>query len=217
MATQYNKMTVSGTLPSGEVWSCGAAYKREDLIQDNVIRDYEGLLDQANVAWGVIRDWESTDPLRTLLSVGGAINKVRWEYRDGPELIQAAEVTGTPVAGFGAMTKTFQTSLVFSLLTGRAGRSYRGRIYWPALGAVIEADGRVQTSRIQNAANQMAEFLKDAGRRGGGQPDVDPGVYSSTLDVWTPIESVEVGNVLDTQRRRRDSLIEARVSAEIPS
>lgn len=218
MANQHNRMILAGSLPGGEVWSVGCAYKREDVITDNVIRDYEALLDQANEVWDIIAAWPTSHPLRRLLSTGGSIQTVRWEYLDGQTLEQAAEVSRTPVVGDGNMTKVFQTSLVFSLLSGRPGRSYRGRMYWPGLGAAISfSTGRLSTPTAQQAADAMSVFLKDAGRRGGGQPDVDPVIYSPKLDIVTPVTQVEVGDVLDTQRRRRDALVEARFTSDIPS
>lgn len=217
MPNEHNRMIISGTLPEGEVWSCSVAYKREETGDDNVIRDYDGLRDQAEVTWDLLDVLMDTGALAALLSSSAAINKVRWEYRNGTTLEQAAEWTATPLPGQGTMTKVFQTSLVFSLLTGRPGRSYRGRIFWPALGATISSStGRLTGPTIGEAASEMAAFLKDAGRRGGLQPDVDPVVYSTLLDVVTPVTSVSVGNILDTQRRRRDSLVEGRATAAIP-
>lgn len=215
MAYPHNKMILSGSLPGGERWSCGVAYDKPAGLADP-LTSYNSLLSWIEDDIIPALDKTEINALKALLSSQGRIDTVRTEYREGTELVQAAQVElGSPVAGTGTMTKVFQTAVVCSLLTGRPGRSYRGRVYWPALGAVInQTTGRLQTPSAQGVADAMAFLLTDVGDL-SLEADLRPGVYSAVKDEFTYVNSISVGDVLDTQRRRRDTLVEARSSATI--
>lgn len=212
----YNRLSLSGPMPGGERWSVGWAYKGVlAALPDEVIESYEDLNSQAEHVWDVIEDWPATFALMRLLTTTCGIDTVRWEYREDAELVQAAEVNRSPVFGTNSMTKVFQTSLCFSMLTGRPGRAYRGRTYWPALSAQINSDtGRLSVPTIEDAATDMASALNDFGDRSLDW-DLKPMVYSPSLGIVTEVTTVQVGNVLDTQRRRRDALVEERFSAPL--
>lgn len=212
MPVEHNVIRINGSLPGGEVWSVNPKFYNPDGSQ------YEG--------YDVLLAWVETimelntgsvlpAAIRTLLSTAGSLVSVRAEYRDAAgNLAQAAEVVATsPIAGTGSASKPYQTSFVSSLLTGRPGRSYRGRLYWPALGAQISAaDLRVADVQLNTYVAGIKDFLLAIQN---SQPAVGASklsVVSDTLSVATPVTSIQGGDVLDSQRRRRDSLVEGRVS-----
>jgi hypothetical protein len=120
------------------------------------------------------------------------------------------------VAGSGTTVLPLQSALVYTLVTARPGRSYRGRMYWPVLTQAIPADGKLPTTSITLAARalsfvQMLETLSQE----APLATMAPVVVSKAQNVVTEVTAVRVGNVVDTQRRRRDNLVETFASQAI--
>lgn len=101
----------------------------------------------------------------------------------------------------------FQCSPVVSLRTQDASRRGRGRFYAPSPAVDAQAGGRL-TAGAQTALADAAEGLINGLESTG----LDAVLYSLTTFVRTPITSLDVGDVIDTQRRRRNKLIEQRTS-----
>lgn len=217
MPVAHNVVRILGSLPGGEVWSVNPKYGPGP---GGLKTSYEDLLAWANGIVGLNSGTILTAGLRTLLSLSGAVTAIRCEYRSAAgTLVQAAEaVPVSPVSGSGSATKPFQTSLVSSLLTGRPGRSYRGRLFWPALGAPIgSSDLRVSDTNLQTFTAAISTFLEQVASIGEPENDAVLSVVSDTLSVITPVTQISCGDVLDVQRRRRDSLIEGRVTVAYPT
>lgn len=203
----HNVVRINGSLPGGEVWSVTPKFTRPM----GPVTEYEDLERWAGVVAGTIENWASPNIFLSLLSTAGRIDSVRVEARNAAnQLTQAAEVQLTPSkAGLGVPNKMFQSCVVFTFLTGRPGRSYKGRMYWPALAATLSADLRLSQANIDSYASNGAQLLEMIG--GAGATDGEfpiPVVVSQTAGTYTPITSVRVGDILDIQRRRRDSLTE---------
>lgn len=101
----------------------------------------------------------------------------------------------------------FQVTPVVSLRSDDASRRGRGRFYVPSLAVDAQDGGRltpaVQTE-LATAAAGMLLGLQAAG--------LTPVLLSRDTMATREITSVDVGDVMDTQRRRRNALIETRVS-----
>ena len=203
----HNVVRINGTLPGGEVWSVNPKYNSPA----GPITDYDELLAWAENFAESITEWTSAFPLRQLLSTAAAITSVRMEYRQADDTLgQAAEyIFPTPFAGTGAANKIFQSSVVCSILTGRPGRSYRGRIYWPALNAGLDTQLRLTEATRNGIVAAFFNLFQEVTTAAFPiQPDMTLRVVSQTLDVSTPATLIQVGDILDIQRRRRDSLQE---------
>jgi hypothetical protein len=81
-------------------------------------------------------------------------------------------------------------------------------MYWPWLVTPQGADGHVNTSTVQVFATAMGAALFTIGATSAGQP-MQLVVHSRKLEEATLVTSLAVGNVIDTQRRRRNQLIES--------
>jgi len=121
----------------------------------------------------------------------------------------------TPIPGTGGATPklTPQASIVASLYTDLVGRRYRGRIYWPADGITLTNDWKVPDTSpaIQdNYLNSTVAMIDTLNTLMSGFSPASAGVciIASSYGVNTPVTSVKVGNVVDTQRRRRAQLVE---------
>lgn len=216
----FARVILSGTLGQSETWSCGLAYRcnfeeplpwAQNELQDAALRI------AAVVPGGDIKQAPSTAVRSTL---------VRVEQRtDANVLVAAAEAAWTQLGSSGAgASKPPQTAIVFSLRTGIPGARRRGRIYWPALAATIDATSLRLTSTATTAyATQMAAYLdgietalKEAIHPSPSLSDFSLAVYSPTDRVCTDVKTIMVGDVLDVQRRRRDKIPEAYASHSYP-
>lgn len=101
----------------------------------------------------------------------------------------------------------FQCAPVVSLRTATLSRAGRGRFYAPSLAVDQIAQGRMvagaQTA-LADSALAMLQAVEAAG--------LAVVIYHRGAGTTTPVVSLDVGDVIDTQRRRRNKLIEARTS-----
>lgn len=103
-------------------------------------------------------------------------------------------------------------SLVCSLRTATANRTGRGRFYLPQPATnVLELDGNLSAA----AQTDVADALEAAWTTAVGAGEA-PVVYSRTERATRPITSFNVGDVMDIQTRRSNSLTQARVSRAMP-
>ena len=106
-----------------------------------------------------------------------------------------------------------QVAVVVTLQTGRPGRSYRGRHYLGGLPEnKCEPPGKLTSTSRTNIANFYASWM------GAVNSAIDSRlcvVLSPTLNIGTPITSVSVGDIYDTQRSRRDSQVEVYTTAQV--
>lgn len=176
-------------------------------IEDDGLSTTQNIADvvatQALASFTDLADWAT---------VGVSLDSVR-VYRL-PDLTgtAATEVADATIGIDGAKVSPLppQCAIVASLLTGKPGKSFRGRVYLPYNAeALVDSDGRVSTAGQTEIAGAWAAFL------GGinSAPDFRfCKVFSRTKGVATTITTVSVGNVYDTQRRRRNGLTEAYVT-----
>jgi hypothetical protein len=142
--------------------------------------------------------------LRALMSVGTSLVSVKTTYQQGNLQVAAGQASlATAAVGTGTSVHPPQVACVFSLITGLTGRSYRGRCYWPATGATLDAGGAF-TVVLATLATAFDTLIKvGIAQAAGAPPSGVAAVYSVTKDVTTPLTSIRVGNGPDTQRRRK--------------
>lgn len=208
------RVTLNGTLGAAneESWSCGFHFTAAEVMDPT----------EAAAAANEIRNrlgtaWSAAAPnLRSLMSTRGTLRDVSvYSYANtGPAVSSANAALGTPIVGVNSATAPPQCAVVYSLLTGFAGASRRGRIYWPALAPAIDGSFKSTLARgsgldVINTAILIQDALETFAPGAWG-------VYSPKLDVVTPVTSVRAGDVIDTQRRRRDALTELYSITAVP-
>lgn len=201
------KVVLSGTLGTAGVerWACGLHFAGGSAIGPTDLN----AVAQA-IGARISTDWSTTlAPLRNLLSTAGTLARVQvYNYGStGPATAMGDRVLPIALTGNGTPACPPQVAVVCTLLTGQAGKSYRGRIYWPALNGAMNA--ALEGGSPTTAAPAFAQLLNGIAQDINGFGAYEPVVYSPTLDAVTNVTQVRVGNRLDTQRRRRDDLIEA--------
>lgn len=214
----YNRVTISGTLTSSEVWSTSLAFADVTGPTSTSLDGQSTLSSTAEQIWIDLNDAGAAKNPFSAISSSGAISTVRVENRDATSLLQVAEYSdGTVLEGVGSPTQPPSVAIVVSLLTGIPGRRYRGRMYLPVLTGSIGLDLRIPSSTV-------AAFLDNMGDRvtawtaafTGGAGSITPVVVSLAGGVCTEVQQLRIGNVYDTQRRRRDDLIEEYQTLTLP-
>ena len=110
------------------------------------------------------------------------------------------------------------TAAVVTTLSGYPGGSRRGRIFVPAIGLQVDGLGRFQEDQLTALADSVAWLITTGGDEtviGTAAVTVAPLIWSKKLQAGTVMSQISLGNVPDTMRRRRDSLIEARISRDV--
>lgn len=125
----------------------------------------------------------------------------------------------TPVTGTTTIATPPQDSIVVTLTTDQArGLAHKGRIYLPSGFADVQgADGRILATTVTSIANRfntMFSAINDYCFSTIGQYSV--GVASSVgAGAFNVVTGVSVGNLIDTQRRRRNRLTEVYTSVPL--
>lgn len=114
-----------------------------------------------------------------------------------------AESAGAGILGTTPAVHPPQICVVASLRSNLAGRSFRGRQYWPYRGSGVSSAGSTAGGG-QTIVALAAQALKNDVVAACTASSIGAawGVYSPKLSLMTPIVDVLVGSQCDTQRRR---------------
>lgn len=207
------RTSILGTLPGGEVWSVNPCFFLLDEPAD--VSSSEAL----TIA-NAIRAIAVPTGLRAVMNTATAVTGVRVEARDRNGILEAqAEATlAIPTAGNGGSNHPYQTSTVTSLRTGFPGGQGRGRLYWPATGAnIVSTTLRMEGTQLTSLLSAVKTYLtaiETAVAASAGPCDL--AVWSRTGSAFHAVTTIRQGDILDTQRRRRDALAESYQELSIP-
>ena len=126
--------------------------------------------------------------------------------------------SGSVVGGVSTETLPPQCSVVVTLLSDRPrGLASKGRMYLPGIASQPTATGKMSSTTTGNIATRIETFFNGV-RAHADVPD-DPilaakgtGLFPELTAQNDYIETLRVGDVIDTQRRRRNGLAEVYVS-----
>lgn len=213
-----------GTLFDSETWSCGIR------IHDGVVEDWDpSTINDNNES--VLEDFFTDVAAYVSNADSGFSNEAVLTYVKanaiGPDgnYSQADRTVayyagpGDTVPG-GAAATYAQLALVVSLRGDRdRGRASRGRYYIPAGSLGVDTNGRIPQAQCEASADAAATFLGNVNNFPGFDLPWGPSVHvMSALGTPGPVmkvDRVEVGNVMDTQRRRRNQLPETYSTAPV--
>lgn len=212
----YTRVIVKGAFSGVETWSSGANYSFFASVFGGFNQTQCESIVQRLITNIPLASWPTN--LRNLLSTGGSITGWRVETHQEDESISAVAENnyGTAVAGLTGGTKSLQDAVVISLRTATPGARGRGRMYWPALGASLGVGFKVASPTPAAIATDAKALLKLIGDQLNAElaansivATVELAVRSQVAHHNNPVIRLQVGDVLDTQRRRRDALVEA--------
>jgi len=206
-----------GTLPGGEIWSnslrasSGDTGADADVPTEGELTDWlTGPLQEAVASWHSRATSRISTSAKLLYVKANAVDIYGHYLQENTlEYLYPSPLPG----GSSAAVMPNQVALVVSLTTRyQRGPAHRGRFYSPLPSIVVGADGRIPAGEAQNVADSAATFITEAGDTAG--PDfvvpikivvMSAGGAGGKTEIVT---GVEVGRVLDTQRRRRTELDE---------
>ena len=200
------RVSIKGGNPGGEVWSVNPVF--------SIGGDFGAPVSaaQAMTIATAIDAITISSGITAMMAPQTTITGCRVEARklDGTLESLAEHARGAPVAGSASSASSLQTSMVASLRTTHPGPSGRGRLYWPATGIPLQLSTYRPTSANMNTyALGVKTYLSAI------QAAVDVTLDGVALAVWSRkdlelyvVNSIQLGDILDTQRRRRDNLVE---------
>jgi hypothetical protein len=207
-----------GDLPGGEIWSNSVRLAGSEEGANSSVPSHDDMLAWLN---GPAKDAVSAfhasadaqvhaSAKLTFLKLNAVDIHGRYIEPNTMEYIYPTPVAG----GTSFMLHPNQCTLVVAWTTGLSrGPAHRGRIYLPLPGMSVQSDGRISAGNAGQVASAAAIFIKAL----ADQPGLDAGVSDMRAVVMsrragTPdtheITGVDVGRVIDTQRRRRAELAE---------
>lgn len=188
-----------GTYP-GEIWSF------------RLHTEGTASLAAAHTAWGdALTAFGSVAYLATLCTdvTFAEASTAELDVATGRQLTRV-QTERTEAGTSAAVCLPFQCAPVVSLRTSSATRAGRGRFYAPSPAVDQQAGGRLTAgaqTALADAAAAMLGTLSGAG--------LEPILFSNTTLTRRAITSLDVGDVIDTQRRRRNQLVEQRTSRQL--
>lgn len=210
-SSPFLRVVMSGETYPGEGFSCGLTIGQNfdgPVTQPSDLTPYQ----LACAAWFARPGSKiSTKAKLTLLKVNLVGVDGKYASNDSTAFHEyLTPVTGGNSAGATARVAP-QLTLAVTLTTARKrGLAARGRLYPPMPIIGIEDDGLITVADAQLVGDSMATLINDLNSIGTGDVSVMSEVGTGAVGRVT---GVEVGRVIDTQRRRRRSLTEARVPA----
>lgn len=203
------RAVIQGTHPIGDVVQWGFHVQTESENSAQVIAD------SVAAAWAFYPG--ATNAAQYTLNQRGTLVRA---YRLSAAGL-AEEVAEAPVTPAGTATKASAPQLaVVVSLSGGVGAGRNGRFYLPAPNeSGMGTNGRIDPTVLGTIANGMESMIEDVNLPGGLATvsivsRVSGGVARPS-PLITPVTSIRVGDVLDTQRRRRNGAAETYTSRSI--
>lgn len=205
MPLPYARISILGTLVNGEVWSVNPAFTGNFTAGQMPSRaELQAWLNAIDS--GVA--FPSFQSLSKALSGSGAITGYRVStYGENGRLLDYVEKqTSQPITGSSTLRLPPTAAVCLSLGTGVVGRSGRGRLFWPALGLTLNpATGRIPTADCLGMAQDAVAMLAALAAAGPDLYDPEPAVYSRVSGNPAVVDNVRVGDLVDSQRGRKDA------------
>lgn len=214
---EHGYLQWGGTLPGGEIWSCGLRMAALGSIIGGTFPlnggDIETYLDKYVIDIKAFHQRATTAIGPRALLNFVKLNKIGLDghYVDSDTHVRFfANVAG---GGVTSNVHPNQVALAVSLTTDvDRGPASKGRIYLPLPALLVETDGLISIANITPIVASWRTFLEalsDApGLDNGETPEVVVMSRKAGAPAARTVTGVRIGRVLDTQRRRRNALKE---------
>lgn len=194
------KVVFLGALPGGESWSTSFWLSVDHALAQTDLTNTLQEVDTAFAAGGgAYAGLKLVNPAQVTIAT-----LLGYQYQGGTKAAVQAQYASTYVPGSVTADKPNQTALVCSLRTGMPGRSHRGRMYLPFLSGSMGNNGLTSSANVLTIAQGLATSFGTINGSGFGKVCV----CSQSRSAMFPINQVIADHVLDTQRRRRDKLVD---------
>lgn len=215
---KVNKVTIFGTAFGGlEEWSTGFYM---GAVAADAGPPSQATADSIRDEW--VTFWNTgVNEISNQYAFKGV--KVATLGTDGKTILDSVVTSFTAADDFGTRVGAAfppQIALVASLLSAPGtGIARKGRMYLPGVNQTLGSDAHLTSATPTSLCNTLATFFTNI----NGDADVPDTVILASkgrapqpsIGLNRVVESVKVGNVYDTQRRRRNQLVETYVSAAV--
>lgn len=191
----------------------GAFFEPDDFLNDQAAPAFTTWMAQGSIS--------SLCQLQTL-KLSPIVAPLGHEYPAPPYLkgspCRLDWTSSKPTGGGTSSVEPLQDTIVASHSTDQIGRRGRGRMYVPGLSAdSLQAVGLLKSSNATNMLAAQIALLQALTYSpiGTGSPHTHAIVTGKPFVNYAKIATVKIGNVVDTQRRRRRSLHETLVSGSV--
>lgn len=212
----YVRVSILGAQTGGEVWSINPVF--------DPTGEFGSTVNQAQLDAAALAIANRTVPNNLLQTLGSSMSRTgaRVEVRDdATDALLGTSTQGSSSASAGSASPKMspQAAMVISVRTDTPGARGRGRLYWPAMGITVSATGRIPTATVTSLLTDAKSYLL------GIRTDLttafpmisfDLAVRSKTSHTTPHAVRLQIGDVVDTQRRRRDVLAEAYQQVTFP-
>lgn len=196
-----------GTLGE-DTWSCGMRFMQ---TAGNVSND-QWASDNLEDCADAVRDFFTAagsmhNGLATLgwVKVNGILANGHYEAPNAPHLKEFVP----PVNPYSAANHAPQLALCATLRTAvKRGRAHSGRIYVPTMMDNVTDDGRLPGTTCAELATATVDLIETLNALPGGAGNGRVSVFSPLERLYNFVTAVEVGDVVDTQQRRRRQIKE---------
>lgn len=215
-AHAVNRVTLSGTMfDGGEIWSTGFFLGQEgsdaadgsDAMATAILAAWETFFEHANSS--IASTYKTTQCKVAKIDTSGHTVDDKVFYAYPGSTIQGASVN-SPLPP--------QCTVVVTLLSDRPrGKASKGRMYLPGWANNLQGNGKMSGLHVGQLADNMKTFF-DALTGHIDIPDQlilaakGTGAFPALTAQNDYVETIKVGDVIDTQRRRRNDLNETYVS-----
>ena len=208
------RLTFGGQVSSEDVWSNGLSLAVNTVGMAPTAfaalepEDFDAAIRAAYIGSGAMNSYNNLTYIK--LALIGTDGKY---LEDAKIYDYAAPVTGTINYAMAP-----QDSVVVSLLTAtKRGLANRGRIYLPSGFADVGSNGKLTTANQTAIANRFVTFINAVNGVGTSTGAYTVACIASGVGAGAMrnITSIEVGNLMDSQRRRRNRLTEIYVAADL--
>ena len=187
-----------------DIWQCtlhmeGAGMPTADAALDDLVQDLSTWMVASQSASSAALGWVKFNE----------IDPVSRRYKSATDTYE--RILTTPVRGSVEGNGMPQQTLCVSLLTGaKRGLASRGRFYPPATVLSLGSDGTVSKTGVNLVATAARTLITNLNNwPGTDTPLGGQVVVLGGNGVTRNVTAVSVGNVMDTQRRRRNKLRES--------
>lgn len=196
------KVVITGALVGVQSWSTGIEFQMASFGGALPHAELQTWLE--NSVTPAVETWFTA--IQNLRSNQCTWTSTRASVYTPTGIAQAAEApAGANTQGSIGILAGPRAALVVSKITGVPQRHARGRMYIPGLSAsLVATTGRVVASQITTTLNATKALYNAIAATTLQEQALTPVVLSPTTGLATPMTSLRIDDLLDTQMRRED-------------
>lgn len=206
LPAMFYRHVLMWSLPNGEVAHCGIHWGGDTMALPDMVADNTTLTNKGLALWNAIKVYYSP----TISYLGDKL------YAIGADGLAFDSIDNliTPQPGVGtSVPLPHEVAVCVSIKTVGVGRRRRGRFYLPPPdNSRLTVHGRWVPAFQSGLVTALEDYL-DA--HTNGVHTISSSILSKADQLLRPVVEVSVGDVPDSQRRRRDALQEVRVKAQV--